>query len=285
MRRRQFLASGAALLSVALAGCAHPDVVLDLNEATATDVADEVSVAADPGSDEYAVVSSAVENDSATRRGRYDLFDSSDTVQFEGAFYDVSETRLESSEVTVYEVMLDFDPEDTTGDIGEIEYDDLPAADRERLAKIISKDPPSSNDGYDVGVSYGSAEEVGNSSVFVPERQYDVVVHDGDRIRVAVNSRSASEASYRYEATRVAPDVDAFADQVRDRYLFVLSGLSDAERAVVEEAIDGAYFEDDDAFRSVTNRIKEHEGITEEDFYGTWLLEYEGTEYLTHVEW
>jgi hypothetical protein len=285
MRRRQFLASGAALLSVALAGCAHPDVVLDLNEATATDVADEVSVAADPGSDEYAVVSSAVENDSATRRGRYDLFDSSDTVQFEGAFYDVSETRLESSEVTVYEVMLDFDPEDTTGDIGEIEYDDLPAADRERLAKIISKDPPSSNDGYDVGVSYGSAEEVGNSSVFVPERQYDVVVHDGDRIRVAVNSRSAPEASYRYEATRVAPDVDAFADQVRDRYLFVLSGLSDAERAVVEEAIDGAYFEDDDAFRSVTDRIKEHEGITEEDFYGTWLLEYEGTEYLTHVEW
>lgn len=285
MRRRQFLASGTALLTVALAGCAHPDVVLDLEEASADDVADEVSAMADPGSDEYAVVSSAVENGSATRRGRSDLFDRDDTVRFEGAFYDVSETRLESSEVTVYEVMLDFDPDDATPELGEIEYVDLPAADRERLDQVISEAPSSSNDGYDVGVSYGSAEEVGNSSVFVPERQYDVVVHDGDRIRVAVDSRSASEASYRYEATQVAPDVDAFADQVRDRYLFALTDLSDAERAVVEEAIDGAYFEDDDAFRSVTDRIREHEGITEDDFYGTWLLEFEGTEYLTYVEW
>jgi ferritin-like protein len=83
----------------------------------------------------------------------------------------------------------------------------------------------------------------------------------------------------------VAPDTETFADRVRDRYLFVLSGLSDAEREVVEESIDGAYFEDDEAFRSVVDRIREHDGISEDDFYGTWLLEYEGTEYLAYVEW
>jgi len=285
MRRRRFLASGTALLSVALAGCGHPSVVLDLNAATADDIADEVSMEPDPGSEEYDLVASAIENGSATRRGRYELFDRTDTVRVDGAFYEVSETRIASSEVTVYEVLVDFDPEDATPDLGEIAFEDLPETDRERLEPILSEADPPQGDGYDIGVSYGSAEEVGNDSVFVPERRYDVLVYEGERYRVAVDSRTAPEVEYRYETTEVAPDVETFAEQVRDRYLFVLSGLSDAEREVVEESIDGAYFEDDDAFRSVVERIRDHEGIREDDFYGTWLLEYEAAAYLAYVEW
>ncbi|PHQ38696.1 hypothetical protein DJ69_10280 [Halorubrum persicum] len=284
MRRRRLLACGTALLTAPLAGCAHPSVVLDLNEATADDVADEVSIHAEPDSEEYQVVASALENGSATRRGRYELFDRTDTVRVDGAFYEVSETRVASSEVTVYEVLVDLDPEDATPEVGEIAFEDLPETDRRRLEPILSEDPPQ-QDGYDIGADYGSAEAVGNDSVFVPERRYDVLVYNGERYRIAVDSRTASEAEYRYEATEVAPDVAAFADRVRDRYLFVLAGLSDAEREVVEESIDGAYYEDDEAFRSVAERIREREGIREADFYGTWLLEYEGAEYLAYVEW
>jgi len=83
MRRRQFLASGAALLPVALAGCAHPAVVLDLNEATSDTIADEVSTTAAAGSPEYAVVETALANGSATRRDRRELFDRDETVRFE----------------------------------------------------------------------------------------------------------------------------------------------------------------------------------------------------------
>jgi hypothetical protein len=72
---------------------------------------------------------------------------------------------------------------------------------------------------------------------------------------------------------------------VRDRYQFALTGLSAEERQVVEEAVDGGYFEETDAFRSVVDRIREHEGIREEDFYGTWLIEYEGVDYITYAEW
>nr|WP_267663803.1 hypothetical protein [Halorubrum yunnanense] len=89
----------------------------------------------------------------------------------------------------------------------------------------------------------------------------------------------------RREERRDGVDVEAFADRVRDRYLFALSGLSEAERAVVEEAVDGGYFEDDEAFRSVVDRIREHEGTDVTDSYGTWLLAYAGTEYLAYVEW
>src|SRR6056297_619405 len=184
MRRRQFLASGAALLPVALAGCAHPDVVLDLNEATAEDVADEVSTTADAESPEYAVVEAALENGSATRRDRHELFDRDETVRFEDAFYEVSATRLGSSEVAVYEVLVDLDPADATADLGEVEYDDLPAVDREHLDVVVHGDHPD-QEGFDVGVGYGTAEEVGDESVFVPDQQYDVLVHDGDRLRVS----------------------------------------------------------------------------------------------------
>lgn len=285
MRRRQFLAHGTALLSVATAGCAHPPVVLDLDAASADDIADEVSRTLEPDSPAYDLVVAARENGSATRDSRYALFDRTSTVRVDDAFYDVSETRLASSEVTVYEVLVDFDPDDTTPDRGEIAYEDLPAVDRRRLDPVFSGDPMDERDGYDVGVDYGTAEEVGNESVFVPERQYDVVRRGDDRYRVAVDSRTAPEATYRYEVTTVAPDVDAFAGAIRDRYLFALTGLSSAERAVVEEAIDGGYFEDDDAFRSVVDRIREHEGLDVADFYGTWLLSYEGVAYLAYVEW
>jgi len=150
---------------------------------------------------------------------------------------------------------------------------------------VVSEDHPTGQDGYDLGIGYGTAEEVGNGSVFVPERRYDVIVHDGNRYRVAVNSRTASEAEYRYEVTEIAPDVESFAEQVRTEYLFELTGLSDAERTVVEEAIESGYYEDDDDFRSVVDRIRAHEAIRAADFYGTWLLAYEGEEYITYTEW
>lgn len=285
MHRRQFLATGTALLTVPLAGCGHPPVVLDLEAATAADIADEVSMTLEPGSEGDAVVRTARENGSATRRGRTELFDGAAIVSLDGTFYEVSETRLASSEVTVYEVLIDFDPEETTARLGEIAYDDLPAADRQRLDPIVTQDDPPAQDGYDVGVAYGTAAEVGNRSVFVPERQYDIIVHEGERYRVAVDSRTASEAEYRYEVSEVASSVDAFADRIRERYLFVLAGLSEAEREVVVQAIEEGYFRDDDAFRSVIDRLREREGLRVEDFYGTWLLEYDGVEYLAYAEW
>ncbi|OLZ39322.1 hypothetical protein A6E15_18180 [Natrinema saccharevitans] len=285
MRRRQFLASGTALLSVAVAGCAHPPVVLDLDEATAEDIAAEVSVTVEPGSEEYSLVASVLENGSTGRSERYELFDRADTIRFGDSFYDVSETRLKSGERTVYEVFIDVDPANSTPEVGEIEYGDLPETDRQHLDQIVSKDSTRGEDGSDIGVEYGTGENVGNGSVFVPEQQYDILVHNENRYRITIDSRTTSETAYRYEVSEVASGVEPFADQVRDRYLFTLTGLSDAERDVVEEAIDGGYFQDDDAFRSVVDRIRDHKGINVADFYGTWLFEYEGAEYLTYAEW
>ncbi|MDZ7731460.1 MAG: hypothetical protein U5K37_11925 [Natrialbaceae archaeon] len=188
--------------------------------------------------------------------------------------------------MTVYEVMLDLDPADTTPEIGTIAYDDLPAVDRDRLERLVSLEAPPDQDGVDVGVDYGSHEAVGPDSVFVPDQQYDILEYDGQQYRVSVDSRTAPEGTYEYTVTTVAGSVGAFADGIRDDVSVRPSRDSlRAERAVVAEAIDSAYFDDDDAFRSVVDRIREHEGLTVDDFYGDWLLEYEGTAYLAYVQW
>jgi len=285
MRRRQFLATGTTLLSVALAGCGHPPVVLDMDEATAEDIAGEASMRPDPGSEEYTLATSALENGSATRNGSYELFDRTSTVEINSTFYEVSETRLSRSEETIYEVYIDVEPDDSTAELGEIAYDELPQTDRQRLESAVAEEPTPGDSRFVRSVEYGTAEEVGTDSVLVPERQYDSITHAGTRYGVAVNSRTAPEATYRYEVTEVAPDTEAFADQVRERYLSALTGLSDAEREVVAEAIESAYYEDDDAFRSVIDRFQAHDGLKEDGSYGTWLVEYEGTEYITYAEW
>ncbi|GAB3690551.1 hypothetical protein GCM10028857_27040 [Salinarchaeum chitinilyticum] len=285
MQRRQFLASGAALCSVAAAGCAHPAVVLDLTEATPDELADEASMAAEPGSEEAVIVGAAGEDGSTTLTGRGERFRRTSTVRVDGAVYDVSEHRVGSSNVTVYDLGFDFDPADATPERGEIAVEALPAVDRHRLDPLLTPEPQSRSDGVDVTDEWGTAAELGNQSVFVPDQQYDVIVDGADRYRVHVSAETESLPEYRYEVTQIAPSVEAFAQQLRDQYLFALEGLSDDERSVVEEAIDGAYFDDDDAFQSVVDRIHQHEGLNEDDFYGTWLLEYESAAYLAYVEW
>ena len=112
LTRRRVLAGTTALLTAPLAGCGHPPVVLDMDEATAETIADQVSTTAEPGSEAYRVVQSARENGSATRSGRAELFDRRHAVRLDGAVYQVRETHTGSHDETVYELLLDFDPAD-----------------------------------------------------------------------------------------------------------------------------------------------------------------------------
>ncbi|QDX39419.1 hypothetical protein [Salarchaeum sp. JOR-1] len=283
MRRREFLAGGTALLALPLAGCAHPPVVLDMTEATPTRIADERSLAPDPGSDEYAVVAAARGNDSVTRTRRGRLFYDTDTVRVNGSVYAVSETRVDSTDVTAYELRIDFNPDDATPTLGEIAYANLPPADDRRLDELIESESKRTVEGADIVVTYGTPAEVGDS-VFVPDPQYDILVYEGDRYRVTITSRASTRKTYRYEVTRIA-SLSAFVDRIRERYRFTLSGLSEAERDVVDAAVEGGYFQESDAFHSVVERFHDHDALSRTDSDGTWLVRYEGEEYLADIEW
>jgi hypothetical protein len=289
MRRRQLLAGGAALLPVPLAGCAHPPNVLDMSEATDQDIADEGARSPSPESDEQAIIAEAAPNGTANVTGRSPPLETDRPVAFEGRYYNVSVTRLGESESTRYaaEIEIDYDPGTVTPADGSIAYESLPDVDREALGDMIppAEDRPT-GDGYDFGRGYTYPENATDESVLIPEQQYDVVTYEGEQYRIRVQSEPADESEYRYDVSLVADTTAAFADLLRERYLFELSGLSEAEREVVETAIEDGYFEDaTDAFRSVVARLLAHPGFEVTDSYGRWLVEYEDTEYITYAEY
>jgi hypothetical protein len=90
--------------------------------------------------------------------------------------------------------------------------------------------------------------------------------------------------------TTVADSTAGYADQLRDRYLFTLSGLSDDERSVVEEAMskNGSYYADtdgDEAFRGVLESFDGHPAIERNEFRGTWLVRYDGDVYVAELSY
>ena len=99
-----------------------------------------------------------------------ELFDRTDTVQVDGAFYEVSETRVESSEATIYSVNVAFNPDDTKAEVGEVAYDDLPAFDREQLSFIVDDREPADEEGYNVNVEYGTARRSATGRRSSPNR-------------------------------------------------------------------------------------------------------------------
>lgn len=284
MLRRQFLAT-TALLTVPLAGCAHPPNVLDMREATDDTLADEMSRTVSPESDGYEVMRDAIGNESATVAGTSPPIDPAATMRFRDRYYEVAATEVGSRERTRHDIRIDYNPE--TSEAGEtIEYADLPAVDKEALDGLIppERDPPE-QDGFEIGTTHLYPEHATERSVLVPTQQYEFVRYQGETYRIQVTDGTVTEVTYRYEVTEIAASTAVFASQLRATYQFELSELSAAEREVVETAIESGYLEEaDEAFRSVIARLRAHEGLETSDAYGTWLVAYQGAPYIAYAE-
>jgi hypothetical protein len=91
---------------------------------------------------------------------------------------------------------------------------------------------------------------------------------------------------YRYEAEEIAASAEAFGAAVREEYAFELSGLTDAEREIVEEAIDGGYYEGEvtDAFASLARRFRERPAVESDERGGEWVARYEGAVYWADLQ-
>jgi hypothetical protein len=67
-----------------------------------------------------------------------------------------------------------------------------------------------------------------------------------------------------------------------------LDGLSPAEQAVIEEAIEtGEVAWESDDSESVISNIREHRALKSDEGSneGTWLMKYDGGEYLVYLYW
>ena len=288
MRRRHYLASAAALLAGPLAGCAHAQAVLRMDAVSDDDLAERASRTVDRHPEHRDLVRRAVKDGPATATGRSPPLETDEPIAFDGRYYELAATETGEREVTEYDIRIDYDPGTATPGSESIAYDDLPEVDRAAMDALLPppEDRPD-DEGADFGIGRTYSEEEAAASELVPEQEYDAVVYEGERFPVDVgDGRTVTTYEYRYEAEEIAASADEYGSAVREEYAFALSGLSDAEREVVEEAIDEGYYDGsaDDAFSSVASRFREHPGFDTDEWGGNWVVRYEGAVYWADLQ-
>lgn len=289
MRRRSFVVTAAAVIALPLAGCSEPtggslsmnplnnDSAIGKRYAGSTD---------NLSSDRRELVEAAIAGETPTRERRRPAYEAPRPLEHEGAICGITHEVVDERTVTRYNIRIDYDPERPPSSV--IAYADLPAIDRRALkGQVPPEEDPPTGEGFDLDSTYRYSDEAG--SVLVPEPQYDGVSYEGSEYRIGIGvNREVTVRTYEYDAERIAEDSAGLGQQLRDRYLFPLSGLSGAEQDIVEEAKWVYHPEGDtvpDAFRSLADRFRGREGIDVDDDGGTWLAEYDETIYWVHLEY
>jgi hypothetical protein len=278
LTRRGLLRCAAGGSVVALAGCADPRAVLELDEVSDSELADRVA----PDSDDE-VVRRTVGNGSYTTEGDMSGLEApigDRPVLHNGTYYDLSVESEVVSEERLYALRVENVGASSVD--GELSYDELPEEDREALSRAFEEEG-SAEEGFEGGADHPYTEDGYERSELVDGA---TVIYEGSRYEVEGEQLELIERSeYTYTAEEVAEDADAFADWAREEYGFVLDGLSEEERGIVEEALDGGYYEGSasEGFESLVDRFVEHEAVTRDEYRGEWVVEYEGATYYAEL--
>lgn len=223
------------------------------------------------------LVREAVRNGSATANGTSPPVDAAGLpFAVDGAYYELSAETLGTHTHARVGLRIDYDG---TTDGEAVAVEDLSAADRELVAAVLPPRSDRRTEGHDSGTGLRYTDAEVERSVLLRE-DYDAVVYGGERDPIRVDRRRGTVTEYRYTATAIAPNAAAYVDSIRSLCQFALSGLSGAEREVVDEAIDGGYYADSadgEAFAAVLGRFRSRDAVVAGGYAGAWVVRYRGT--------
>ncbi|SFL60517.1 hypothetical protein SAMN04487950_4342 [Halogranum rubrum] len=310
MNRRALLASGAALGLSSLAGCTGfgvsslaipgPNALLRMTPITDTGIAERLTYGrVSEDSESYALVSAAIDGEHPRAEGTSCPFPADRTFVFEESVYRLSFTVVdtEPATTTTFSVTLD-PPEGDVSPADVVAYESLPDVDRAQFERLGWENL--SSVGYGTSFRYTTAEIA--DSVLVPDPEYAVIEwENGTRAAFEVTgSNDAPVKTYEYSSTRVAESASQFGREIRRAHAFVLSGLSEDERAIVADALDAedGYVVDSDepvpnAMQELGARFRAHDDVEDVDIVrddeeestvdGDYLVRYDGDVYWTRV--
>lgn len=289
MDERRLLGFALVALLAVTAGCSA-EGSLSMEPVDDVELAEEASESVVSERDtDRALVRAAIENGSATTVAERPPVEERLPFRHEGRFYDVSYTETGTEPGHAADIRIDYNASSVEGDV--VDYEELPAVDRAALSRLVDRiEFPEDRlqPGYDFGTGRVYTEDEANSSVLVTTQEYDAVRYEGQVYPIRVDSDPETLTVYRYESTLVADSATAYAGELRHRYEFELSGLSDAEREVVEGALnDTNYIESDDneGFASLVDRFRSHEPVIQDDYYGYYVVDYEGQRYWVEMDY
>lgn len=208
--------------------------------------------------------------------------------EYRGAYYDLSHEQVDTRSGVKTEIEVDFNATSPEGP--EVAFADLPAADREKLEPTLGDGPRMYRPGPEIGVHVTYPDPAAaNSTLLSHAGGSMILVHEGEEYALAIEETSeATLGVYRYEVTQRAGSAEAYAEELKDEYAFSLSGLSDGEASVVEEALDGSYYAestDDDGFAALVERFRGRDGIRKDEYGGDFLVRYDGQLYFVEMEY
>lgn len=284
MSRRLLLGLCLLAACAALTGCSAPGS-LTLSPVTDTELAENATrdlPTGDERENEFArVVRTAVENGSATATGVSPPIDPDGLpVVVDGRVYDLAAEPITDRTETRVSVEIDYNATDTAGEA--VAYDELSSADRALLEPLLPPRTDRRVPGPDLGAGarYTDAERA--ASALAGEERHDVVVYDGRRYPIVVETRPVTITVYRYTAEEIAANLTDYGRTLREEKAFTLRGLSDAERTVVEEARSGGYYadsSDDTAFERIRSRFRSRPAVIADEYHGRWVVRYDGVVY------
>lgn len=299
MKRRLFLSSTVAGLSAALAGCISggrgrgpggeaPTARLDM---------EALEVAAYPAKVLYTVPDAGdsqlferIVDASATVKDTRPPFPEDVHIAHGDGVYELSHEVIDQTPASVYSVILGTD-EDSAPDSKTIQFSDLPAVDREKLATHGL----ATGDRLGIGTTLLYTDSERKRSVLVPPEYSYISWDDGTTAEWTAGKTSDTPLNtYRYAAETIATATE-YGRRIRERFAFELADLPTAQSDVVETAITDERYTvppDESAPAAVTalvDRFRRQEqvhGLDESgpgDLNGQYLVRYRGEVYWTSL--
>ncbi len=311
MRRRALLASGVALLP--FAGCLS--TVPGGGGAAGSDMAAELptaSLSMEPVEDaaitprvlytvtpeygsgrrtpEAALIDRIEREGSTTTERTRPPLPGDRPLAYDGTVYRLAYEVIEETPATRFSVKVDIvngdEREDRT-----IEFSELPAVDRE----VFERNGLASGEVVGIGTTLLYTDREVERSMLVPETDVSVIewASGAEAEWVVDDAYETTLNTYRYTIEGTTP-ASEFGARVRERVEWELSGLPDAERDIVEAAVEDRYVVPPDeapppALESLVERFRRHDRVEESTseyrngVSGPYLVRYDGEIYWTQL--
>ena len=303
MRRRALLATLAGVPTVALAGCTSPGSVssggsslvgtsptasLEMTPVRDADLPAKVLYSVDAGGETAALFERILDGGATLERTR-PPFPENQNLTYDGTVYRLSHEVTDRTPATRYSVKVDV-VEGSVADSETVRFADLPTVDREAFARHGLAD----GDTVGIGTTFLYTDAERERSALVPDSEYSVVVwENGARAKwVVEEAYDTTVNAYRYAAERVAA-AGEYGRRMRERFAFELADLPDAQRKIVETAVEeGRYVVPADetpppALVSLADRFRNREQVRgldengEGDLSGPYLVRHAAETYWT----
>lgn len=288
--RRHLLGAAGTAGAAALAGCwgAHTQVI-DFQEVTPAELADRATIA---GHDRDEFVDAIEAYGTVVGTEPTPPFESEDVVTTTPGPYLLLEVR--NAVESWQELAVGFEQVS-----GPVEGETLNAAELPPIDQSLLYDAFEEPKGYGETMSFPDAESIaawgtrveaaaeGRGGMLGPSEDR-ILIRDGEHYLIHARNRTQASLRAEYEAVQLWDDPAAVGDWLAQHRAIELQDLSEAERDVVRDAIDGKCKRDGtdgDAFDSIVETI-ESRGTTSGERYGItgYVVQWQGTTYWADLD-